>query len=138
VLLIGECKTFDHFKEKDVRRMQALAQHFPRAAIAFCTLRNKLSVKERHLIGRLALKGRKLLAADHWRDPVLVLTATELLAKIGIPHCWKDLTGPAKNIVDAYRGFQTGYEGIQELANCLQQMYLGIESYDNGFAFIRK
>jgi len=127
--VIGECKTFDHFTEKDMRRMQALAQQFPRATIAFCTLRNKLSVEEQSLIGRLALKGRKLLGSDRWRNPMLVLTATELMDEIGIPHCWKDLTGPAKSIAGAYRGSEPGYEGIQELANCLQQMYLGIESY---------
>lgn len=64
VAVLGECKTFDTLAEKDVRRMEALAQQFPGAALAFCTLRSELTRRERTLISRLARQGRKYLHSD--------------------------------------------------------------------------
>jgi hypothetical protein len=129
VTMLGECKTFDTFKKKDVRRMEQLGIQLPGAVLVFCTLRNELTRSERTLISRLARKGRKHLHSDRWRNPVLVLTGMELLDSSGIPHCWRNLPVPAKTIVASYRGYQHGYEGLQELANCLQQLHLGMESY---------
>ena len=45
-ILFAECKTYDHFKAKDFKRMRQLAKTFPGAVLVFSTLRKSLSPKE--------------------------------------------------------------------------------------------
>lgn len=125
VLVFGECKTFDQFKAKDVKRMATIADAFPGAVIVFSTLRKKLEDKEKHLIASLANKGRKHLKDERWRNPVMVLTGIELLHRMGPPSCWKEAGQP-------YENYETEYwqhRKPQELCDMLQRMHLGMDSY---------
>ena len=66
-LLLGECKTYGKFEDKDFKRMRYLSKTFPNPVLVFSTLRESLEDGERKKIARLAETG-----------PVMVLTAKEL------------------------------------------------------------
>ncbi|HEC64356.1 MAG TPA: hypothetical protein ENI23_03585 [bacterium] len=124
-VIFGECKSFDEFKIKDIRRMRQIANNFPGSVIAFCTLRPTLTEREKKLIAPFARSGRKHFKSEQWINPVLVLTGMELFDFFGAPSCWKDKGSP-------YHAFASDYRvrnGIQELCDASQQMHLGIESY---------
>jgi hypothetical protein len=120
-----ECKTYDRFDAKDVRKMRALGKAFPGTILAFATCRVQLNLTEKRLISQLARHGRKHLAHDKWRSPVLILTGTELFGRYGPPICWKGKGGKHDQMSGRYRG----YGSIQELCDATQQLYLDMESY---------
>jgi len=125
LVIFGECKSFNEFTDADVRRMGKLASEFPGAIIAFCTLRNALTKREKKIIANLARKGRKHFKAEQWINPVLILTGIELFADFEPPSCYKDKGAP-------YEAFANDWhirDGIQNLSNATQQMHLEIESY---------
>ena len=66
-LLLGECKTYGKFEDKDFKRMRYLSKSFPNPVLVFSTLRESLEDGERKKIARLASS-----------VPVMVLTAREL------------------------------------------------------------
>lgn len=125
IVIFGECKSFNEFTNKDVNRMRQMANNFPGAVIAFCTLRSNLAEREKKIIARLARKGRKHFKAEQWINPVLILTGIELFSDFGPPSCWKDKGVPYNAFADNWHV----RDGIQELCNATQQMHLGIESY---------
>lgn len=125
LLVLAECKTFDRFTDKDVRRMSILAERFPWAMIVFCTLRKQLEEREKRLIGSLARKGRRHLRAERWRNPVMVLTGVELLHRMGPSSCWEKAGAPYSQYKDHY----WRHRNSQDLCDMLQQMHLGLESY---------
>jgi len=125
LLVLGECKTFDEFKAKDVQRMTILADAFPGALIVFCTLRKQLSKREKRLITPLATRGRRYFRDDRWRNPVMVLTGIELLHRMGPPSCWEEAGSPYKEFVENY----WQHRKPQELCDMLQQMHLGMEPH---------
>jgi len=125
LLVVGECKTFDQFIAKDVRRMSVLADAFPGSVIVFCTLRKQLEEGEKRLIASLARKGRRHLRAERWRNPVMVLTGVELLHRMGPPSCWEEAGAPYSQFKEHY----WRHRNPQDLCDMLQQMHLGMESY---------
>lgn len=126
MMIFGECKSFnDQFTNKNVKNMRQLAEKFPGSMIVFCTLRAKLTDRERKTIAKLARRGRHHFKAERWINPVLILTSIELFSFLGPPYCWKDRGDPYSRFANTYRG----YDGIQELCDVTQQMHLGIESY---------
>jgi hypothetical protein len=125
IIVFGECKTFNKFTIKDVKRMREIADSFPGAVIAFCTLRMNLTDREKKIIAPLARKGRNHFKAERWINPVLILTGIELFNKFEPPSCWKDKGAP----YNAFAGNWHVHNDIQELCNATQQMHLGIESY---------
>jgi hypothetical protein len=125
ILILGECKTHDLFEAKDVRRMKSLAEAFPGAVIAFCTLRKQLEPVEKKRITQLAQRGRRHLRADMWHNPVLILTGIELFSDHGPPYCWQDAGGSFAQFANTYRG----HDEIQELCGATQQLHFGMESY---------
>ena len=66
-LLLGECKTYGKFEDKDFKRMRYFSKAFPNPVLVFSTLRESLEDGERKKIARLAST-----------VPVMVLTAREL------------------------------------------------------------
>ena len=66
-LLLGECKTYGKFEDKDFKRMRYFSKAFPNPVLVFSTLRKSLEDGERKKIARLAST-----------VPVMVLTAREL------------------------------------------------------------
>jgi hypothetical protein len=119
VMVIGECKTYDQFKDDDIKKMQRIADLFPGCAIAFCTLRPELDNREKSRLSHVARRGRQILDGDRWIHPVVILTKTELLDERGMPYCWQSGTPPQGP--DAH--------DIYDLADLTQQRYLGMESY---------
>lgn len=129
LFVVGECKTFGVFGRKDLRNISTLGESFPGAVLAFCTLRAELTPAERRGIARLAERGRRLLRHDQWHNPVMVLTAIELLSQHDPPYCWERAGDPYRTLGASYGGF----EGIQALCNVTQQMHLGMASYWDRF-----
>jgi len=123
VLVLGECKSYNLFKKNDIVKMTALAQMFPGSTIAFCTLRRELTSEEKRRIALLAKKGRKTLRGDMWRNPVLVLTGTELFDPDGPPTCWKGRQFRAHR-----QGMHT-LRDIYELCDITQQLHLNMVPY---------
>ena len=72
-LLLGECKTYGKFEDKDFKRMRYLSKTFPNPVLVFSTLRESLENEERKKIARLAST-----------VPVMVLTARELCPYSGV------------------------------------------------------
>jgi hypothetical protein len=119
-VVFGECKTFDTFKKKDFQRMRKLADKFPGAVLAFCTLRSELSENEIREISRIAKTGRKYWKDERPINPVLILTGNELLSDMGPPYCWKK--------VDPSNRFERVH-GLLEICEATQQIYLGLSSW---------
>lgn len=71
-LLLGECKTYGKFGDKDFEKMRDLSKTFPNPVLVFSTLRECLEDRERKKITRLAST-----------VPVMVLTARELCSYSG-------------------------------------------------------
>lgn len=120
-VLFGESKTFGPFKQADFQRMRKIAKRFPGAVIAFCTLRPDLTTYEKRELTKLAKVGRKSLRSEVPVNPVMILTATELLGDEGVPYCWKDRSD--------YKKFEHMF-GILEIANATQQIYLGLPPWE--------
>jgi hypothetical protein len=123
-VLIGECKTFDKFTQKEVSRFRDVARHFPETIRVFATLRQELEDHERAAIASLAREGRRLGGS---RSPVLVLTAMELLSTSQPPYCYED-AGPR---FEKFKNFNVapmaGDDGLLGLCDLTQQVHLGME-----------
>ena len=125
IVIFGECKSFNEFTDRDVNRMKDMANNFPGSVIAFCTLRESLTDREKAIIAKLARRGRNHFKADRWKNPVLILTGIELFSDSPPPSCWKDRGEPYNAFADHHHV----RDGIQNLCDATQQMHLGIESY---------
>jgi len=123
-LIFAECKTYNRFDEKDVRRMNLVADSFPGSIIVFSTLNENLTGPEIRLIKRITNKGQRHLRDDRLCNPVLVLTGTELFAKHDLRGAWKQRGGRHQDL--AGRGlFRTD---LLPLCALTQQLYLGMPS----------
>lgn len=125
LLILGECKSYGRFKRHDVLRMRTLGDAFPGAVLAFCTLRPELSSEEKRWIGSLAMRGRKSIGEGRWRNPVLMLTATELFSERGAPDCWGEAGGKFAQFGSAHYVDNE----FNELCDVTQQLHLGVPSY---------
>ena len=98
--------------------MRYLAEAFPGAVLVFSTLRKSLTLKEVEGITRIARAGRKHWKTERSINPVLILTATELLNRPGPPYCWEDSTK---------KKFERIF-GLLSVCDATQQIYLGLPS----------
>jgi hypothetical protein len=80
-LIIGECKSFNRFEEKDFTRARLTAQLFPGAVLCFCTFNESLDKNEIRGLIRLAERGRARLDVGKQMNPILILTARELFSE---------------------------------------------------------
>jgi hypothetical protein len=125
VLIFGECKTFGDFDSRDYERMKTLSKLFPGAVICFCTLKDALTKPEKARIAALARQGRKSLKTGQHRNPVLVLTRTELLGQFKLGQFTDDYPPQFSGLGnDAFMR-----RDLQEICDFTQQVHLGIESY---------
>ena len=74
--------------------MKALAEQFPGAILAFCTLRRTLTPHEVKEIQKITKAGMKQWKVERPLNPVLVLTGHELFSLYGVPNCWNALAIP--------------------------------------------
>jgi len=124
-LLLGECKSFNQFLSRDLKRATFLSERFPGATLVFATLRPELDRNEKSRLAKLARRGRKELRAEKWRTPVLILTSRELMSDMRPPYCWQEAGGKLAQFAANYRG----YGGLDELCDATQQLHLDMEPY---------
>lgn len=127
VLAFGEAKSFaeESFRARDIERMEALANTFPGAFLVFATMKDSLSDDEKAAIGTLALRGRELLNTGQPRNPVVVLTATEMFSDWHIKQTWEHLGRKHKELVSPA---DIGLDNLWDFADLTQQLYLGLPS----------
>jgi hypothetical protein len=124
-LVFGECKTFNHFKIKDIERMKVISENFPGAVLVFATLNSEFSSEEKEILIPFVKACRVYGKLDRPRNPILLLTGTELFATFGPPGCWKDKPGAPEKFANS-RGYP---HTLMELCDVTQQIYLGLESW---------
>lgn len=129
-ILFGECKSYGLFKAKDLQRMRYLAETFPGAVLVFSTLRESLTTEEVAALTRLAKFGRKYWKAERPVNPVMILTAAELLTWERPPLCWNE---------ELQNRFQNAHS-LMEHCNASQQIYLGLPPWQEDWhaAFERR
>ena len=125
VLIFGECKTFGDFDSRDYKRMRTLAKLFPGSIICFCTLKDELTKADKTRIAAIARQGRKSVKTGQRRNPVLVLTRTELLGQFKLGRFTDDYGAQFSKLGEG--AFMRG--DLQEICDFTQQAHLGIESY---------
>lgn len=124
--LFCECKSMKgKFEERDVERMKSLGESFPGAIIVFACLRDELTEKEKQRLRALAAWGRQR-HVDQTRNPVMILTATELFSQSGAPACWKD----SERFGDLELVKELRMDpGPRRLCDITQQLHLDMISY---------
>lgn len=133
-IVFGEAKSFGKnvFRKKDINNLKFLAQNFPGAILVFATMKEAcdLSKEEIAHLRKLAEWGRVYdKEKNQTRAPVIILTGTELFTSDSLEYSWKKKGGKhAKIISRAY--VSTRLNDLQILADLTQQLYLGMESYD--------
>jgi hypothetical protein len=123
--VFGECKTFNRFKARDIERMRVIRDDFPGAVLVFATLNDEFSEEEKEILIPFVNTCREYSKLDRPRNPVLLLTGTELFATFGPPICWKDKAGKAKQFANTQRYPHT----LLDLCNVSQQIYLSLDSW---------
>ena len=125
-VLFAECKSFhQRLESRDVSRMKELASAFPGAVLVFASLRGELTELEKRRLRGLAAWGRQR-SGDGTRNPLVVLTATELFADRGPPQCWKDheVFGQLQSVQHLHTAPR-----LPRLADLTQQLHLDMVSY---------
>ncbi len=127
-LLFVECKTFNRFEKKDIKRMKVLSKEFPGSIIVFSTLNENLTQKEKRLIRPLVNQGRKYWKEGKTSNPVLILTATELLSHpMGLSYTYKEKGGQHAKFGE--RHFDLCQ--LRTLCDITQQLYLDMEPWSD-------
>lgn len=123
-LILGECKSYNRFDEKDFARARESAKIFPGAVLCFCTFNESLNRSEIRALRSIAKKGWEKLDVAKQMNPVLVLTGRELFGQFRIGE-FNSLYGDKSQKVR----MMLARGDIQEICSFTQQTYLGMESY---------
>jgi hypothetical protein len=107
--------------------MRRIAEEYPGAILVFATLAQQLSARDKRLLTPFVRACRKYGELDRPKNPVLLLTGTELFSAIGPPQCWQDAGGAMKAFADSGRPV----EGLVALCDATQQLHLGLPSWWN-------
>jgi hypothetical protein len=133
-LLLGECKSFNRFEDKDFERAKRAAELFPGAILCFCTFNDSLEPTEVKGLKTIATVGRESLDVGLNRNPVLILTGRELFGQFHFGE-FSELYGTDSQLA---RHLYMGCE-IRELCEFTQRLYLGMpSSHDVHQAKMRK
>jgi hypothetical protein len=124
--VFAECKTFNYFKKPDIARMRLIGTEFPNSILLFATIRSDLTVTEKKLLSGLVHRNRKLGEAGRSFNPVMILTATELLSAFGPPLCWKELKS-ANELSNRYYAMGSLLLNVCDIT---QQLYLDLQPWD--------
>lgn len=120
-----ECKSFNRFERRDIKRMQALSVAFPGAVLVFATLNESLNQQEVSLIGSLATSERRKRFRGLPNCPIVVLTGVELFSYSGVRDCWKGRGGLYKKFNDHYFDFSD----LTLVSDATNQLYLDQPSW---------
>ena len=122
-LILGECKSFNRFEEKDFERARKAAELFPGAVLCFCTFNEALDAAEIKGLKKIVEAGREILDVGMSVNPVLILTGRELFGQFHLGEFY-ELYG---NDSQMARGMFVRSE-IRELCEFTQRLYLGMPS----------
>ena len=95
--VIGECKSFNTFEDRDFERARQAMELFPGVALCFATFRDNLKPSEKRRFRAIANAGREILTPGHQRNPVIIFTGKELFGQYkmgdfygeyGQDECW--------------------------------------------------
>jgi hypothetical protein len=123
-LIIGECKSFNRFEERDFARARQSAELFPGAVLCFCTLNEALDKKEIRGLSSLTKDGRARKYAGKQMNPILILTARELFSAFKMTDFYSLYGDKAEYARAVYMR-----DDLDELCDFTQQLYLGMPSY---------
>jgi len=122
-LMLGECKSFNRFEEKDFERARKAAHLFPGAVLCFCTFNELLEPAEVKGLKKIVEAGRDSLDVGKHLNPVLILTGRELFGQFDFGE-YSALYGADAQLA---RGmFMRG--AIRDLCEFTQRLYLGMPS----------
>jgi hypothetical protein len=123
-LIIGECKSFNRFEEKDFARARKAAELFPELVLCFCAFNEALDKNEIRGLSRLAKQGRARLDVGQQMNPILILTARELFSEFKMTDFYSLYGDKAEYARAIYlRG------ELEDVCDFTQQLYLGMPSY---------
>jgi hypothetical protein len=124
-VIFAECKTYAHFKDNDIRRLRKLGVRFPGAILLFSTIREKLTNREKRLLRAAVNRNRALANAGKYFNPIMILTAKELLSDFGAPLCWERGGGTAMTW-----NYHAGDKTLLNLCDITQQLHLEMPAWD--------
>ncbi len=130
-LIFGESKTLatEGFEQKDIDNMKALAVRHPGATLVFSCLKPSFSDNEVAMLRELALWGRETHPkTGNLNANVVVLTGLEILQRGVLPMTWQGASDKHRAALE-YAQNNGGLEGMHNLADATQQIYLGLERY---------
>jgi hypothetical protein len=125
VPIFSDCKSWNNFDEKGVKNLENLGQQTPGAILVFSTFKKTLEASEIALLTALIKRSRKNRTVRKPFNQIMILTGTELFADFGPPECWENGTAEQKALAKTYRR----YDGLDELCDVTQQMYLGFKPW---------
>ena len=123
-MIIGECKSFNRFEQKDFTRARQAAELFPGAVLCFCTFNEALDKNEIRGLTSLAIQGRARLDVGKQMNPILILTARELFSEFKMTDFYSLYGDKANYARSVYMR-----DDMEELCDFTQQLYLGMPSY---------
>ncbi len=123
--VFAECKTYNEFEKKDISKLSELAKRFPGAILVFATLKDFLTKKEKDLLKPLVNRCRRYWKAEQPYNPVLILTKTELFAKLSLDYTWKEAGDRYKKFAD--HRYYTGR--LLHICDATQQLYLDMRPW---------
>lgn len=130
VLVIGEVKSFGRNAIGDdaVRSLRMIAERFPEAILVVSSLKPiaDYSAAEIERLTDLANFGRSRAIYSRPQNPLIILTATELLCEHGIAQAWKKSGGRAAELVKAA---YVDLSDLYTLAEATQQLYLNMPPF---------
>jgi hypothetical protein len=130
VVVIGEVKSFGRnaIDDNAIGSLKVVATQFAGAIMVVASLREigDYSPDELRRLRELALWGRASMYQGQPRNPLIVMTGTELFSEHGIYENWKGSGGETDNIV-AHASVDPS--NLFEVAELTQQRYLGLPRY---------
>jgi hypothetical protein len=126
-IIVGEAKSLgegDLIKSKDLEKLRIICRKIPGIIVVISVLRDRFTASERKILAPFIKWCRRPDERRRPTNPVILLTAHELLAEHHIGFTWKQLGAPYSEIVK-----NDPILTLQRLAEATQQIYLGLPSY---------
>ena len=126
--IFGEAKSFgagDIIKPKDIESLRTIGREVPNSFIVVSVLRDQFTEKEIKLLTSFAKWGRRSNEHWQWTNPIVLLTANELLENKQLELAWKKKGGKFKAYIEKNR-----IDNILDLAVATQSVYLSLPTYN--------
>lgn len=129
--VLGECKSFNTFEDRDFRRARQAMQLFPGAALCFATFRENLTPREIRRLRALANAGREYILTGHTghqRNAVIILTGKELFGQFKLGDFYGEYGKPEHSVRRVFEEVD-----LESLGDFTQQEYLGMKPAREAF-----